>query len=172
MQNATPATEQLVKELDVIRREMDMGQDAPGRRSSRRLFEVAYTRSPYRYTIIGYPDIFNQLRAEDIVGYYRARYAPNNIFFVVTGDVKVADVEAQIRAAFAGARARPLPAEVLPDEPRQTAAREAIEEAPIELCHFHLSWHIPDIRHPDVPLLDVLAVLLGGGGRSRLFRGV
>src|SRR4029077_809190 len=86
MQNATLPADQLVKELDVIRREMDMGQDDPGRRSSRRLFEAAYTRSPYRYTIIGYPDIFNQLRAEDIAAYYRARYAPNNIFFVVTGD--------------------------------------------------------------------------------------
>ena len=66
MQNATLPADQLVKELDVIRREMDMGQDDPGRRSSRRLFEVAYTRSPYRYTVIGYLDIFNQLRAEDI----------------------------------------------------------------------------------------------------------
>jgi zinc protease len=172
MQNATLPADQLVKELDVIRREMDMGQDDPGRRSSRRLFEAAYTRSPYRYTVIGYLDIFNQLRAEDIAAYYRARYAPNNIFFVVTGDIKAEDVEAQIRAAFAGARARPLPPEVLPDEPRQTAAREVIEEAPIELGHFHLSWHIPDIRHPDVPLLDVLAVLLGGGRSSRLFQEV
>src|SRR3979409_1514673 len=63
VQNETLPADQLVKELDVIRREMDMGQDDPGRRSSRRLFEVAYTRSPYRHTIIGYLDIFNQLRA-------------------------------------------------------------------------------------------------------------
>ena len=29
--------------------------------------------------------------------------------------------------------------------------REVIEEAPIELGHFHFSWHIPELRHPDVP---------------------
>jgi zinc protease len=80
MQNATLPPDELAKEMDVIRREMDMGQDDPGRRSSRRLFETAYTRSPYRLTIIGYPDIFNELRPEDIRDYYHSRYAPNNMF--------------------------------------------------------------------------------------------
>src|SRR6478609_11305592 len=39
MQNATIPAEELEKELDVIRREMDMNQDDPGRRAGRRLFE-------------------------------------------------------------------------------------------------------------------------------------
>ena len=59
----------------------------PGRRSSRRLFETAYTRSPYRFTVIGYPDIFNELKPEDISDYYREKYAPNNVFYVVAGDM-------------------------------------------------------------------------------------
>ncbi|MBI3415446.1 MAG: insulinase family protein [Verrucomicrobia bacterium] len=172
MQNASLPAAELAKELDVIRREMDMGQDDPARRSGRRLFEVAYTKSPYRHTIIGYLDIFNQLKPDDISGYYRARYAPNNLFFVVVGDMDAATVEAQIRSAFAQSKARPLPPAVLPEEPRQTAPREVIEEAPIELGHLHISWHIPELRHPDVPILDVLAVLLGNGRSSRLFQEV
>src|SRR5262249_45046723 len=64
MQHAVLPPEELAKELDVIRREMDMGQDDPARRSGRRLFETAYTRSPYRFTVIGYPDIFNELKPE------------------------------------------------------------------------------------------------------------
>src|SRR5579864_2917924 len=66
MQHATLPPDELAKEMDVIRREMDMGQDDPGRRASRRLFEVAYTKSPYRYTIIGYLDIFNRIQPDDI----------------------------------------------------------------------------------------------------------
>ncbi len=61
---------------------------------------------------------------------------------------------------------------VLPEEPKQTAAREIVEEAPIELGHLHFAWHIPELRHPDVPALDVLAVLLGSGRSSRLFQQV
>jgi zinc protease len=60
----------------------------------------------------------------------------------------------------------------LPTEPRQTAPREIIEEAPIELGHLHFAWHIPEIRHPDVPVLDVLSVLLGSGRSSRLYQQV
>src|SRR5688572_13864582 len=123
MQNATLPADEMAKEKHVILREMDMNQDDPSRRSSRRLFETAYSRSPYRYTVIGYPDVFNELSREDVVAYYREKYTPNNMFFIVVGDVKSAEVEAQIRAAFARVKNRPLPPSVLPIEPAQTAAR-------------------------------------------------
>jgi zinc protease len=172
MQNASLPPEDLAKELDVIRREMDMGQDDPGRRASRRLFEVAYTKSPYRFTIIGYLDIFNELKPADIRAYYTEKYAPNNVFYVVAGDVKNDDVVAQIKKAYANTKARAMSPVVLPQEPKQTAAREIIEEAAIEMGHFHFGWHIPEVRHADVPILDVLAVLLGSGRSSRLFQNV
>jgi zinc protease len=172
MQNATLPPDELAKEQQVILREMDMNTDDPARRAGRRLFETAYTRSPYRFTVIGYPDIFNELKPEDIRGYYHEKYAPNNIFFVVAGDVRSVDVFTQIREAYAKSKARPLPPVVLPDEPMQTASREVIEEAPIELGHFHISWHIPELRHPDIPAIDVLAALLGHGRSSRLYRSV
>ena len=172
MQHATLPPNELAKEQDVIRREMDMNVDDPGRRASRRLFETAYTRSPYRFTVIGYPDIFNELKPDDIHGYYREKYAPNNVFYAVAGDVKNDKVVAQIRNAYINSKARPLPPVVLPEEPRQTAPRQIVEEAPIELGHLHFAWHIPELRHPDVPIFDVLAVLLGGGRSSRLYQEV
>ena len=172
MQNASLPPDELAKELDVIRREMDMGQDDPGRRSGRRLFETAYTKSPYRHTVIGYLDIFNELKPEDIRGYYTERYAPNNVFYVVVGDVKQEEIVAQIKECYAKSKARALPPMVLPAEPRQTAAREVVEEAPIELGHLHFAWHIPDLRHADVPVLDVVSVLLGSGRSSRLYQEV
>ena len=170
MQHATLPADELTKEKQVILREMDMNQDDPGRRAGRRLFEVAYTTSPYRYTIIGYPDIFNELSREDLFHYYKSKYVPNNVFFVVVGDIKADDAIAQIEKAYEKTGAKALKPVVLPLEPRQMASREIIEEAPIELGHFHVSWHIPELRHADVPLLDILATLLGHGRSSRLFR--
>ncbi|MBL9167853.1 MAG: insulinase family protein [Verrucomicrobiales bacterium] len=170
VQNASIPEEELTKELDVIRREMDMGHDDPGHRSARRLFEVAYTRSPYRFPIIGHLDLFNTLKREDIVGYYREKYAPNNLFFVVVGDMDPKAVEKQIRDAFSKTPARPVPSVPYSTEPKQTAPREVIEEASIELGHFHYSWHIPDLRHDDIPALDVLTTLLGSGRSSRLYQ--
>ena len=172
MRHASLPDTELAKELDVIRREMDMNHDDPARRSGRRLFESAYTHSPYRLTVIGYPDIFNELRPPDIHAYYHERYVPNNIFFVVVGDVDTTAVLDQIQTAFADAKARPLPPLVVPTEPRQIAFREVIEEAPIELGHSHGSFHIPDLRHADIPALDVLATLLGSGRSSRLCQSI
>src|SRR2546425_11442645 len=127
MRNATLPPDELAKELDVIRREMDMGQDDPNRRSARRLFESAYTRSPHRFPVIGLPDIFNRLKPKDIRGYYEERYVLNNVFYTVVGDVKSGEVIAQIRDAYAQDKARPLAPVVLPEEPKQTAPREVIE---------------------------------------------
>src|SRR5437667_9640830 len=114
MAKSGPAAEEPGKELDGIRREMDTGQADPARRSGRRLFETAYTRSPYRFTVIGYPDIFNELKPDDIRGYYREKYVPNNAFFVIAGDVKTEEVIAQIHDAYRKTKARPLPPVVLP----------------------------------------------------------
>ena len=172
MQHATLPPDELAKEMDVIRREMDMCHDDPGRRASRRLFETAYTKSPYRFTIIGYPDIFNEVKPDDIRNYYTEKYAPNNVFFVVAGDVKNDGVVAQIKTAYAQAKSQAMPPVVLPLEPKQTGERTLIEESAIELGHVHFAWHIPELRHADVAALDVLAVLLGSGRSSRLFQQV
>ena len=172
MQHATLPPDELAKEMDVIRREMDMCDDDPGRRASRRLFETAYTKSPYRYTIIGYPDIFNEVKPDDIRNYYTEKYAPNNVFFVVAGDVKNSEVVAQIKTAYAKTKSQAMPPVVLPLEPKQTGERTIIEEAAVELGHVHFAWHIPELRHPDGVVLDVLAVLLGSGRSSRLFQQV
>src|SRR5260370_32320478 len=82
MQHATLPADEMAKEKQVILREMDMNQDDPGRRASRRLFETAYTKSPYRLTVIGYPDIFNEVKQEDVLDYYQSKYVPNNVFYV------------------------------------------------------------------------------------------
>ena len=172
MQHATLPPDELAKEMDVIRREMDMNVDDPNRRASRRLFETAYTRSPYRLTVIGYPDIFNELKPEDIHNYYREKYSPNNVFYVVAGDIESSQVVAQIKESYKNSKAKALPPNVLPEEPKQTAPREIVEEAAIEIGHMHFAWHIPELRHPDVPALDVMAVLLGHGRSSRLYQEV
>src|SRR6185437_6247229 len=116
--------------------------------------------------------IFNEIKPDDIHNYYHEKYSPNNVFFVVAGDVKSGEVVAQIKESYKNSKAKALPPIVLPDEPKQTAPREIVEEAPIEMGHMHFAWHIPELRHPDLPALDVLAVLLGHGRSSRLYQEV
>ena len=126
MQHATLPEDELVSELDVIRREMDMNHDDPSRRSGRGLFETAYLHSPYRYTVIGYPDVFDRIRREDVFDYYQTMYTPSNQFFVVVGDMHIDEVMSQICEAYKDTPFRPLePPYILP-EPRQLSPRQRI----------------------------------------------
>lgn len=170
MQNASLPEDELISELDVIRREMDMNHDDPARRSGRGLFETAYLHSPYRYTVIGYPDVFNRISRGDVFDYYRKMYTPSNQFFIVVGDIDIKKIADQISAAYKGSPFSPLPPAFIPPEPPQLAPRQRVEESSIELGHTHLSWHIPDIRHEDLPALETLSIILGGGRSSRLYR--
>ena len=137
------------------------------------MFETAYTRSPYRYTVIGYPDIFNELKAADIRGYYAEKYAPNNVFYVVVGDVNNARRSSNKSARpMKNPRPRRCRRSFCRRNPDRRRRAKSSRKPPSNSGHFHLAWHIPDLRHPDVPVLDVLAVLLGSGRSSRLFQHV
>ncbi len=169
IQNSTLPADELVKEQEVIRREFAMGFDDADRMASHALFETAYATHPYRYPIIGHLDVFNALTREDLSAYYTARYAPNNVFFVVVGDVKAVEVEAHLAAHFTAPR-RAMTDVFIPAEPVQLGRRETHREFSTELTRLHLAWHVPDIAHRDVPALDVAAVALGGGRSSRLYQ--
>ena len=167
---ATLPEEELEKEREVIRREMDMGEDDPSTVASRRLFELAFQVDPCRYPVIGHPDVFDRIGRDDLLAYYIERYSPGNIFFVLVGDIDPEWAAEQFLRFWSGVPRAPLPPEVLPTEPRQTAPREGVTEGSFELGHFHLGWHMPSVRHPDQPALDVLGTILGDGRSSRLYR--
>ena len=171
MMNSTLPAEEYAKEQEVIRREFAMGYDDPDRMIGQLMFETAYQRHPYRLPVIGEIQIFDQLTQQDVMRYYKSRYVPNNLTFVVVGDVDAEQIHAQLRQYFAAypPRARSSRA-YIPEEPPQLGRREVHEEFATELTRLALAWHIPEITHPDVPALDLLSTILGDGRSSRLYR--
>jgi zinc protease len=168
--NSTLPPDEFVKEQEVIRREFAMGYDDPDRMSSQTLFATAYREHPYRHPIIGHLDVFNTLQRDDVIAYYKARYVPNNMFIVVVGDVDAEKVRTQIAALFAPHSRAALPPVFLPKEPPQLGRRESHTEFETELSRLHLAWHVPEITHPDIPALDILAIILGSGRSSRFYK--
>jgi zinc protease len=170
MQHATIPEAELLKEKQVILREMAMNNDNPDRRADRTLWATAYTTHPYRFPVIGYPDIYNRVTREDVVAYYKEHYVPNNIVFVVVGDVNAAAVEQKLRELTKDFKQGAIEPAFVPPEPPQLALRERDEEMPMQLSQIDLAWHIPSITSPDVYPLDVLGIVLGQGKSSRLYR--
>ena len=172
MMNSTLPSEEYAKEQEVIRREFAMGMDDPDRMAGQLLFATAFQRHPYRLPVIGQLDIFNQLTQEDVLRYYKTRYVPNNLTFIVVGDVDAEAVYQQLGAFFKDYPAKSLQPAYIPAEPPQLGQRVVHQEFATELTRLSLAWHIPEITHPDVPALDLLSTILGDGRSSRLYRRV
>jgi len=170
MMNSTLPPEEYKKEQEVIRREFAMGYDNPDRMAGLALFETAFSVHPYRLPVIGHIEIYNKLTRDDVMEYYKARYVPNNLFFVVVGDVDAEKIHDQMLNYFVDYPRKSLPPVYIPAEPPQLGRRESHTEFPTELTRLSLAWHIPEITHPDMPALDLLSNILGTGRSSILYK--
>jgi len=172
MMNSTLPPEEYLKEQEVIRREFAMNLDDPDRMTGLLLFATAYQKHPYRLPVIGQMEIYNQLTQEQVMLYYKTRYVPNNLTFIVAGDVDPEKVHQQLDDFFKAYPEKSLKAVFIPAEPPQLGRREVHNEFATELTRLSLAWHIPEVTHPDVPALDLLSTILGDGRSSRLYRRV
>src|SRR5205814_10556513 len=143
MMNSTLPPEEYTKEQEVIRREFAMGFDDPDRMTSQLLFATAYQKHPYRLPVIGQMEIYNQLTQEQVMQYYQSRYVPNNLTFIVVGDVDAEQIHKQLTDYFKNYPAKALKPVIIPQEPPQLGWREAHDEFATELTRLSLAWHIP-----------------------------
>ena len=157
-------------ERDVIRREIDMGRDDPDSAASQLLFRTFFQHDPRRHPVIGHRNLFDALRYEDMTDYHRRRYIPSNSIFVLSGDFDREAVLANLEQMSGNLPARSLSQANGLEEPRQLGLREARKPFPIPTSKTTLAWQTPGLDHPDVPALELLAGLLGGGRSSHLYR--
>ena len=158
------------RERNVIRREREMCADDPEDVLQRALAETLYCTHPARFPVIGVRGIFDGLSYEDMLRYHAERYVPGNMFMIVVGNVKTADVveAAQVEMSQVAPRAWPHPA--LAPEPRQWASRVCRREFAQSMSSLCLAWRIPNRHHPDMAPLSMLASILGCGRSAWLQR--
>ncbi len=170
LMNSTLPADEVAKEQEVIRREFAMGFDDPDSVAGKQMFATAFAQNPLQHPVIGHLDVFNRLTHDDLHGYYKSRYVPNNIFFVIVGDVDADAVHTQLATFFKTHPRRELPDIFLKQEPVQLGRRDCHTEFETELTRLSLTWQVPEATHPDTPVLDLLATVLGSGRSSRLYR--
>ncbi|HSJ04948.1 MAG TPA: pitrilysin family protein [Verrucomicrobium sp.] len=162
--------EELVKEQEVIRREFAMDNDDPQSVLQHLMQGTAFREHPLRHPIIGHLEIFNQAGRDDVVGFVRRHYVPNNCFLVIVGAFDTDTVLAKIQEHFGTWERRPYEPVLMPEEPVQVAPRHMEKEFNTDIARVSLGWPIGGESHPDKPVLDVLGFILGSGRSSRLNR--
>ncbi|MCH8475065.1 MAG: insulinase family protein [Opitutales bacterium] len=157
-------------EKEVILREIAMYEDDPYSKMGQVLLETVFREHPYRFPVIGYRDIFAGLTVDELKGYYRERYAPNNAVLVIVGDVPPHECRAMVEE-IVGIRPRGRVRTLLsPKEPPQYGARSASLYGEVNLSRQGIAFRIPGMEHEDAAALRILADLLGQGKSSFLWR--
>src|SRR5919106_2771390 len=102
MANCLYDAEDCESERTVIIAELQGGENDPDTLLDQELTATALKAHPYRHPTIGWlPDLRTMTR-EDLFGYYRQFYVPNNATLVVVGDVDTKDAMRKAAQHFGG----------------------------------------------------------------------
>ena len=113
-------------ERTVIISELQGGENDPDQLLDQELTATAFKAHPYRHPTIGWLSDLQTMTRDDLYGYYRRYYVPNNATLVIVGDVDTDDGAAPGRAPFR--RHRAGPAIAAPAHRRARADRRAASD--------------------------------------------
>lgn len=168
MQNSTIPEKEYVREMGVVQRELEMGEAERSRVLHQSMKELIYQQHPIRHPTIGYLAVVQQVQREQVLAFYHDRYVPQNLVFVVTGDVDTQHVLDEVLKRFATFQRTTERSVVLPTESDQASPRTAFREMEGPTTNFAVAWPTVDLQHPHMYALDVASYLLTSGDSSRL----
>jgi len=159
---------ELTKEMEVVVEEISRAEDNPSQMVSQDLFLKAFSVHPYRRPIAGDRETVRGISREHLLNFFHKWYVGSNLVFIGVGDFQVKEVLPKIETLFSKIPAGLPPQQKIPSEPLQTNQRVVTRGMEVEGRYMDLCFPIPDLKHPDIPALDLLSHVLGSGSSSRL----
>ena len=154
-------------ERTVIISELKGGENDPDQLLDTEVTATAFRAHPYRHPTIGWIDDLRSMSREDLFGYYRSHYVPENATLVVVGDVDSDEVLRRAEARFGTIPPAPAPERRRATEPAQIAERRVLIEREGTTAYLKFAWRAPAATDPDFfPMLVLDAVLSGAKGTS------
>ncbi|MEO8945687.1 MAG: pitrilysin family protein [Gemmatimonadaceae bacterium] len=170
--NSAIQVDALAKELEVIIQEAMRKQDNAGAVATETLYALLHDRHRIRRWRIGQPDQLRKLRRDDVNCFYRNFYTPSNTVLAIAGDVDPCVALERVRALYGGIPAGVPVRSPGPAEPSHAGRRYCELSGDVEQTHAEIGWNGVPNQHPDSPVLDLVAAVLGSGRASRLYRAV
>ncbi len=173
MRNLKLDAAELKKELQVVTEERRMRTDDKPRSKTQEYFmAMAFSNSPYKNPVIGWPSDIAHYQVDDLQAWYQLWYAPNNATLVVVGDVKAEEVVALADKYFSTLKTsiiKPLKPQA---EVKQVGVRKTTIKLPAKLPYILMGYKVPVLNSAkdksEAYALEVLAGILDGGNSARL----
>ncbi len=161
--------EKLQKQIAIVLNELSRNATMPyegvDREISRLLFPPGH---PYSWTVAGEPSELGAANLEEVAGFFRRHYSPNQASICIAGPFETKNAHAWIRRYFASLPSGPDPVPWSAPIPLLTRERRSQLRDDVKLPQVTLAWNTPGRFQPGDIEFDVLAQVLGAPGSGRL----
>ncbi len=170
MENVSFKEDHLNSEMKAVIQELKMNRDNYTRSAIMELVASIFPDHPYHHPVIGYKQDLWTVHANDLRAFYKKHYLPNNATLVVVGDVEPNDVFALAQKYFGSIKPNPsykkeefyFNQDIVAKS--VTLYRDVKQPVAIDM------FVVPGVKYKDRHIFDVLALVLGIGKASRLYK--
>jgi zinc protease len=177
MKNALIDTKQLDSEKRVVISELQGYENSPEYRLSRLVRRQAFPNHPYGLTVGGTKADVQKFTPEQVQSYYNQFYSPDNATLVIVGDFDtettlktVKETLGKIPKQETSAQPRANVPKLAIPKPLEEPRKPIVLKEPGSAASLEMVYPAPDVKHPDVPALDVMNYILTQGRNSRLYQ--
>lgn len=157
------------REHGVVQRELEMGKDDPRRQIAYAAAANIYGSHPAGIPTIGYKSPLAAVTYQDVLDYHAKAYVPQNMTFVVVGDVDPKAVLARVRKDFADFKAQRSFEHTLPDVQNIAGVRRVLLTNPqVKEVTEEIAFLTVPLFSEDLYALDLLSTVLSEGQSSQL----
>jgi zinc protease len=165
------ARKDLDSEMTVVRNEYESGENSPFGVLLKRMQSVAYDWHSYGRSTIGNRSDIENVKIENLQGFYKTYYQPDNAVLLVAGKFDAAQTLAWISKSFG---VIPKPKRALPPfwtvEPTQDGERSFTVRRKGDVQIVALGYKIPSALQADSDALDFMSQILGDEPTGRLHK--
>jgi zinc protease len=152
-------------ERTVIISELQGGENDPDQLLDQELTATAFRAHAYGHPTIGWLGDLQTMTRDDLYGYYRRHYVPNNATLVIVGDVDRQQAMRNVVQRFGGIKPGEVSKALPTREPEQLGERRVTVARQGTTAYLKIGYHAPSVNDSDFfPLLVLDAVLTGAKG--------
>lgn len=145
-------------------------ENSPYGKAMEELFALAFYAHPYHWPVIGWRSDIENYTIEKVRAYFKSHYNPSNVFIVISGNFNVNEAKKIVEKYFGDWEAGPKIEQVITKEPEQKGERRTVIEMDVRVPFIFAGYHIPEYKHEDIPVLEVIEKILSGGESARIYR--
>ena len=175
--NPSLEDEAFEREKLVVLEEIRRSEDSPRRRTFYRSMETCFETLPYRRPVLGPASVIENLRSQQMRDFHGAWYQPQSMTAAVVGNLPVEELIEIVTQSFdrhynpGQQYAKNTIPSVTPEQPFTEIVRHEYTDESLQQARLVMVWRVPGMEDlAETYALDILAVILGQGKVSRLFR--